>query len=93
MRKVETYSVDDKTDIDIINYLKTISNKTQYIKSLIRKDMENKRTLTDAQLAEVEGLIYKILENNKFTINNEKKEKEVEVDQDVLDALSMLEGC
>lgn len=93
MRKVETYSVDDKTDIDIINYLKTISNKSQYIKSLIRKDMENKRTLTDAQLAEVEGLIYKILENNKFTINNEKKEKEVEVDQDVLDALSMLEGC
>lgn len=87
MRKVETYSVDDVLDKDIIDFLKTLPNKSQYIKGLIRNDMMSDSTLTKAQRAEVESIIYKILENKQVQI----KDQTEEVDSELLEALSQFE--
>ena len=61
MRKVESFSVDTENDSDIIEHLKKCSNKSQYIKDLIRKDMNNKRALT-----EVKALLWDMLKDKEF---------------------------
>lgn len=35
--------LNQETDSDIINHLETVGNKTDYIKQLIRQDMESKK--------------------------------------------------
>ena len=88
MRKVESFSVDTENDSDIIEHLKKCSNKSQYIKDLIRKDMNNKRALTEEQIAEVKTLIWNMLKDKEFNVVQE----EITVDQDVLDALDQFDN-
>lgn len=88
MRKVESFSVDTENDKDIIDHLKSFKNKSQYIKELIRKDMGNKRALTEDQIEEVKSIILEMIKDKQFNI----VEEEMNVDNDIYNALLDLEG-
>lgn len=88
MRKVESFSVDTENDKDIIEHLKKFKNKSQYIKELIRKDMVNKKALTDDQVKEVKSIILEMIKDKEFNIVHE----ELTVDDDVYDALEQFDN-
>lgn len=88
MRKVESFSVDTENDKDIIEHLKKFKNKSQYIKELIRKDMTNKKALTEDQVREVKSIILEMIKDKEFNIIHE----ELTVEDDVYDALLDLEN-
>lgn len=88
MRKVESFSVDTENDKDIINHLKKLKNKSQYIKDLIRKDINTSRALTEDQIREIKELIMEVIKDKEFNIVHE----EMSVDDDVYNALLDLEG-
>lgn len=88
MRKVESFSVDTENDKDIIEHLKKFKNKSQYIKELIRKDMVNKKALTEDQVREVKSIIWEMIKDKEFNIVHE----ELTVEDDVYDALLDLEN-
>ena len=88
MRKVESFSVDTENDKDIIEHLKKFKNKSQYIKELIRKDMVNKKALTEDQVREVKSIILEMIKDKEFNIVHE----ELTVEDDVYDALLDLEN-
>lgn len=88
MRKVESFSVDTENDKDIINHLKKLKNKSQYIKDLIRKDINTSRALTEDQIREIKELIMEVIKDKEFNIVHE----EMSVDDDIYNALLDLEG-
>lgn len=87
MRKVKSFSVDDVLDLDIIDHLDKQSNTSEYIKRLIRNDINNKpNALTEAQKEEVMRIVSDMLKNKNISI----KEEEV-FDKDAMDALSQFD--
>lgn len=87
MRKVKSFSVDDVLDLDIIDHLDKQSNTSEYIKRLIRNDINNKpQVLTEAQKEEVMRIVSDMLKNKNISI----KEEEV-FDKDAMDALSQFD--
>lgn len=86
MRKVKSFSVDDVLDLDIINHLDKQSNTSEYIKRLIRNDINNKpEVLTEAQKEEVMRIVSDMLKNKNISI------KEEVFDKDAMDALSQFD--
>lgn len=75
----KTFSFDDELDKEILDKLDSVRNKSDYVKSLILKDLkENKAVFTDAEKASIKKIVMDILEN--YDLQN-KKTSEVIVDK------------
>lgn len=73
MRKVKSFSVDDVLDLDIINHLDKQSNTSEYIKRLIRNDINSKtEALTEAQKEEVMRIVLDMLKDKNISINEDE---------------------
>lgn len=89
MRKVKSFSVDDVLDLDIIKHLEKQSNTSEYIKRLIRSDINSKpKALTEAQKEEVMRIVLEMLKDKNISI----KEKEEEIfDKDAVAELDQFD--
>lgn len=86
MRKVKSFSVDDVLDLDVINHLEKQINTSEYIKRLIRNDINNKQEiLTTAQKEEVKSIFLELLKDKKISL------KEEMFDEDAKAALGQFE--
>lgn len=86
MRKVKSFSVDDVLDLDVINHLEKQINTSEYIKRLIRNDINNKQEiLTNAQKEEVKSIFLELLKDKKISL------KEEMFDEDAKAALGQFE--
>lgn len=81
MRKVESFSVDTEKDSDIINFLQRVSNKSQYIKELIRADIGNESSFSELQLEEIKSIVGEMLK--EYVANGSIKE--LAADEDNMD--------
>ena len=88
MRKVKSFSVDDVLDLDIINHLEKQSNTSEYIKRLIRNDINNKsESLTEAQKEEIKRIVLDMLKDKDISI----KEEEEVFDEDAVAAVDQFD--
>lgn len=71
MRISKSFSFDDEKDLDILNYLSNLANQSEYIKKLIRIDME--KSSTKKKLLQIKKLLDDILEENDITIKKDQK--------------------
>lgn len=81
MRKVESFSVDTEKDSDIINFLQRVSNKSQYIKELIRADIGNESSFSELQIEEIKDIVSEMLK--EYVANGSIKE--LSADEDNMD--------
>lgn len=89
MRKVRSFSVDDVLDLDIIKHLDKQSNASEYIKRLIRNDINNKpEILTETQKEEVMRIVLDMLKDKNISID--KKEEEI-FDEDAVAAVDQFD--
>lgn len=84
-RVVKTVSLNDETDKDLINKLESVSNISDYIKSLIAADIRENSLFTKEQKDEIKKLILKVLNDENFI-----KDNSVKADKDQLDAIDEL---
>lgn len=91
MRVVKSFSLDDVEDKAIIDYFNSKKNKSDYLKELIKADMQNHSNFTPDQREEIENILKNFIEdyidNNELTL----KEKNNEFDKDALDALEQFD--
>ena len=96
MRKVQSFSVDDVHDKEVLDLLNKLSSKSStisksaYIVNLIKEDLKKeKQIFTAEQRDEIKNILLDVLKTHPeiaFT-NVETEIKENDVDPDVLDAL------
>lgn len=86
MRKVESFSVDTEKDSDIINFLQRVSNKSQYIKELIRADIGNASNFNYVQIEEIKSIVAEMLK--EYVANGSIKELAADDDSMDKDAIN-----
>lgn len=83
-RKVKSFSLNTDEDRDILRKLENVDNVSEYIKKLIRNDINCEEVFTKEQRKEVEKIIYDILKSNKIDFSTLEEEC---FDKDAIDAL------
>ena len=76
-RVTRSLSLDDKLDKDILEILDNQPNRSDYVKELVRADIEKKKnsdSLTEKQKEEVKRIVIEILRNNDIDLEEFKKE-------------------
>lgn len=82
MRKVKSFSIDDVEDIDIIEKLNSCSNVSEYIKNLIRNDLnKNHNEFTDSQIEAIKKIVSKMLDGKVIAAPDEADEEIDELDK------------
>lgn len=84
-RKVRSFSLNTEEDKDILERLEELPNISDYIKRLIREDIANGTSLTEAQREEVKRIVMEILKDKCIEIKEEDIESKF--DEDAIDAL------
>lgn len=80
MRKVKSFSVDDVEDIDILDKLESCSNVSEYIKKLIRDDLnKNHDEFTSSQIEAIKKIVSKMIKGKVIDDSEEKNEMDKEV--------------
>lgn len=79
-RVVRSFSLDSEKNKDIIEKLDAIPNRSNYIISLIKRDLENTNGLfSEEQKLAIKDIVYQILNEYKIDINSiNKLDKETE---------------
>lgn len=86
-RKVRSFSLNEEDDKDILDKLSNVPNISDYIKKLIREDIDKRSALTDAQRKEIEDIVMNIIKDKALV----SKEEELAFDEDAIDALSQFD--
>lgn len=76
-RVTRSLSLDDTLDKDILEILDNQPNRSDYVKELVRADIEKKKnsdSLTEKQKEEVKRIVIEILRNNDIDLEQFKQE-------------------
>ena len=85
-RVVRSFSLDSEKNKDIIEKLDAIPNRSNYIISLIKRDLENTNGLfSEEQKLAIKDIVYQIL--NEYKIDNNSINK---LDKETEDAINNL---
>lgn len=87
MRKVKSFSVDDVEDEDILKKLDSCSNVSDYIKRLIREDLEKKDVaFSNEQIEVIKDIVNKIIKGKQIVVAEEEKDEMDEAVNDILNS-------
>lgn len=90
MRKVISFSADEKIDKDVINYLKKQKNASAYIVDLIRADINNtKKNFSNAQRQEIVNIIEQFISENNISLETRTKKS---IDPEIKNALDQFDN-
>ena len=74
MRKVYSISMNTDTDQEVMDYLDKVPNKSQYIKELVKKDMNNE-PFTKEQLEYIRKMIDAQLKGHTVVMSGDEEQK------------------
>ena len=89
-RVTRSLSLDDTLDKDILEILDNQPNRSDYVKELVRADIEKKKnsdSLTEKQKEEVKRIVIEILRNNDIDLEQFKKEP---IDAELQEGLNLI---
>lgn len=79
-RVIRPISIDDELEKDILDKLDSVSNRSAYIKELVKADLNRKKEeFTEDQKEAIKEIVYKILSNYDVNLDKEtfKADKEL----------------
>lgn len=79
-RVIRPISIDDELEKDILDKLDSVSNRSAYIKELVKADINRKKEeFTEDQKEAIKEIVYKILSNYDVNLDKEtfKADKEL----------------
>lgn len=79
-RVIRPISIDDELEKDVLDKLDSVSNRSAYIKELVKADLNRKKEeFTDKQKEAIKEIVYKILSNYDVNLDKEtfKADKEL----------------
>ena len=77
-------------NFDVLEYLKTKSNASEYVIALVRKDMENTDSAKLDKIITKLDKIEKMLATGELKINNDSKELQGEIKNKVLKSIKIM---
>ena len=89
-RVTRSLSLDDTLDKDILEILDNQPNRSDYVKELVRADIEKRKqsdSLTEKQKEEVKRIVIEILRNNDIDLEQFKKEP---IDAELQEGLNLI---
>ena len=89
-RVTRSLSLDDTLDKDILEILDNQPNRSDYVKELVRADIEKGKqsdSLTEKQKEEVKRIVIEILRNNDIDLEQFKKEP---IDAELQEGLNLI---
>ena len=73
MRVVQSISLDTELDEDVLIYLKSVPNKSQFIKDCIRTHLSKKDNFTNSQIEQIREIVLLKWVKHLFLFSPKKK--------------------